>query len=69
MYVFCMYAWVCAQIIGYIEHMLFVVFLVKTEPMSSSEIATTTTDRSLENFSGSGKKKNIFTISKCLTHK
>ncbi|KAM3840959.1 protein phosphatase EYA1 isoform 4-T5 [Vipera latastei] len=26
---------------------------VKTEPMSSSEIATTTTDRSLENFSGS----------------
>uniref|UniRef100_A0A803XN23 Eyes absent homolog n=1 Tax=Meleagris gallopavo TaxID=9103 RepID=A0A803XN23_MELGA len=35
---------------------------VKTEPMSSSEIATTTTttDGSLDNFSGSGCKYNCF---------
>lgn len=31
--------------------------IVKTEPMNSSEIATTTaTDGSLDNFSGSGKE-------------
>ncbi|KAH0617645.1 hypothetical protein JD844_016095, partial [Phrynosoma platyrhinos] len=36
------------------EHILFI-FLVKTEPMSSSEIATTTADGSLDSFSGSGE--------------
>ncbi|KAJ6663962.1 hypothetical protein lerEdw1_008916 [Lerista edwardsae] len=34
------------------EHILFI-FVVKTEPMSSSEITTTTADGSLDNFSGS----------------
>lgn len=33
------------------------IFIVKTEPMNSSEIATTTTtDGSLDNFSGTGKE-------------
>lgn len=35
--------------------MLFI-FIVKTEPMSSSEIVSTTSDGSLDNFSGSGKE-------------
>lgn len=35
--------------------MLFI-FVVKTEPMSSSETASTTADGSLDNFSGSGKE-------------
>lgn len=33
------------------------IFLVKTEPMSSSEIVSTTADGSLDNFSGSGKEE------------
>lgn len=36
--------------------MLFI-FIVKTEPMSSSEIVSTTADGSLDNFSGSGKEE------------
>lgn len=37
--------------------MIYVVyFVVKTEPMSSSEIVSTTADGSLDNFSGSGKE-------------
>lgn len=32
-------------------------FVVKTEPMSSSEIASTAADGSLDSFSGSGKER------------
>lgn len=32
------------------------IFVVKTEPMSSSEVVSTTADGSLDNFSGSGKE-------------
>lgn len=48
----------CARILG--TYRIYVVYIsvVKTEPMNSSEIATTTTtDGSLDNFSGSGKEK------------
>lgn len=45
----------CAKVLVYVEHILFI-FVVKTEPMSSSEIATTTTDGTLDSFSGSGKE-------------
>lgn len=38
--------------------MLFI-FVVKTEPMSSSEIVSTTADGSLDNFSGSGKESAL----------
>lgn len=38
-------------------------FVVKTEPMSSSEIASTAADGSLDSFSGSGKERNGFSNS------
>lgn len=48
---------VCARILGAYRLYFIYISVVKTEPMSSSEIATTTTtDGSLDNFSGSGKE-------------
>lgn len=47
----------CARILGAYRIYFIYISIVKTEPMSSSEIATTTTtDGSLDNFSGSGKE-------------
>lgn len=50
---------VCARILGAYRIYFIYISIVKTEPMSSSEIATTTTttDGSLDNFSGSGKEQ------------
>lgn len=41
---------------GYGTCVTLAVFLVKTEPMSGSDIAATTADGSLDNYSGSGKR-------------
>lgn len=46
-----------ARILGAYSISSVYISVVKTEPMNSSEIATTTTtDGSLDNFSGSGKE-------------